>query len=186
MPRRSLDPGWLLVALGLVLAASAPAASQQDAEARVELADQVSDGGALIVDQVRTSHGGFVAIYDLDPRQPSANASILGVSGHRGAGLLHDVFVPLDHPIEEDRRVFAVVHHDSNGNQVFEHRQDPDKDPPYRVDGQLVIDPANVTLLGQDRAEVPGWTLPIAGGLAGALVGAGLAWWHQAWVKREP
>ncbi len=186
MPHRSLDLGWIVVALGLVLAATAPAASQQEVEARVELADQVSDGGALIVDQVRTTHGGFVAIYDTDPRQASANASILGVSGPRGAGLLHDVLVPLDQPIEEDRRVYAVIHHDSDGNQVFEHRQDPEKDPPYRVDGEIVADPANVTLLGQDQEEVPGWILPLAGGLVGALVGAGLAWWHRARVKKEP
>lgn len=186
MAQPSVVTGWILIALGLVLASLAPAASQQEAEASVELADQVSDGGALLVDRVRTTHGGFVAIYDADPRQPSANASILGVSGHRGAGLLHDVLVPLDDPIEEDRRVHAVVHQDSNGNQVFEHRQDPGTDPPYRVDGQIVADPANVTLLGQDQAEIPGWTLPIAGGLAGALVGAGLAWWHQVRVKKEP
>ncbi|SEO91082.1 hypothetical protein SAMN04487948_107109 [Halogranum amylolyticum] len=116
--------------------------------ARVTFADQRSDGGCVIVDEVTLPEGGFVVLYDERPftGDDGVLPNVRGVSSFLEAGSHERVEIGLDEPLAESRRLWAAVYHDSNGNREFDlvTTADRDKEWRYTTDEIQVMDDARV------------------------------------------
>lgn len=104
--------------------------------ASVEFMQHATDGTFVVVNSAELSDGGFIAIHDAD-------GAVIGASEYLEAGTHEDVRVELDDPIEEDARLTAMPHLDTNDNQEFDF---PDGDGPYTEDGDPVTDEGDVSV----------------------------------------
>ncbi|WP_128478450.1 DUF7282 domain-containing protein [Halorussus pelagicus] len=148
-------------------------------QASVTLGDQTSNGTAVVVEEVVVPEGGFVVIHEAESLQTTqmetemgtetetavgmettamdgqtqqyAAGPVLGNSTYLEPGVHEDVTVRLDEPIEADQVLIAMPHMDTNDNQAYEF---PETDDPYTVDGQAVIDWANVTVEAGETTTV--------------------------------
>lgn len=143
-----MTPSWrwiALAALTILLATTVSATARQGEQwASIRFTDQRTSGQVVLVDHVRLSHGGFVAIHDQRYLQGQAEESVLGVSGALGGGAHDSVPVALDRNVTGPEALIAMPHLDSNQNQVFDFPEQPQVDPPYEHDGRPVTDQAVV------------------------------------------
>ncbi|WP_440007113.1 DUF7282 domain-containing protein [Halomicrococcus sp. SG-WS-1] len=119
--------------------------------ANVTFENQTTAGETVTVDSVSMSEGGFVAIHDRSLLDGNAVGSVVGTSQYLEPGTHEDVTVRLEEPIERSQVLIAMPHLDTNGNQVYDFsKSDGQKDIPYVVDNQVVIDPALVSVEGAE------------------------------------
>ncbi|MDH5020197.1 DUF7282 domain-containing protein [Halobacterium rubrum] len=104
-----------------------------EAEGSLSFADQQVDQGAVTVENVSLSHGGFVEVVR------SNNSSTLGVSRQLGVGDHGNVSVPLVDRLGNETVLTARAVADANRNGTLD-----DSDAAYRVDGAVVE--ANATV----------------------------------------
>lgn len=134
-----------------------------EAEAEVEFGDATVRAGAVTVDSVSLSHGGYVAIYDGDPQ---GDGEIIGVTPELEHGDHSDVNVVLDKQPADGATLYAVPHQETSqaplkdvpksitentpypkekmpssyktGNGQFDFSGSGDVDAPYTDDGSIV------------------------------------------------
>jgi hypothetical protein len=104
-----------------------------EAEGSLSFTDQQVDQGAVTVENVSLSHGGFVEVVR------SNNSSTLGVSRQLGVGDHGNVSVPLVNRLSNETVLTARAVADANRNGTLD-----DGDAAYRVDGAVVE--ANATV----------------------------------------
>jgi len=115
--------------------------------ASVSLADQTSDGTAVVVENVDLSEGGFVTIHDASLFAGETLGSVRGTSEYLEAGHHENVTVMLDEPISETRSLVAMPHMDSNDNEMYDFVEDEGgADGPFVVDGGAVVDAGTVNV----------------------------------------
>jgi len=100
---------------------------------------QVADG-AVVAQNVTTSHGGFVRL--------SADNETIGASAYLPEGSHESVRVPLNTTLENATEVTATVVADANRSGAFEA-----SDGPYEVDGVPVADSATVLPSPEDSGN---------------------------------
>lgn len=100
-----------------------------------------SEGLSLDDVSAATTHGGFAVVRN-------ASGGIVGVSEYLDPGTASPK-PDLRPPVRTNQTVTVTLYRDANGNQTF----DPD-DEPYRANGSVVRDTANVTIEGEPP-EVP-------------------------------
>jgi len=115
--------------------------------ASVSLADQTSDGTAVVVEDVDLSDGGFVTIHDSSLFAGETLGSVRGTSEYLEAGHHESVTVPLDQPISETRSLVAMPHTDSNDNEMYDFvENEGGADGPFVADGGAVVDTGTVSV----------------------------------------
>lgn len=107
--------------------------------------DQVvadSNRQEVVIDSVTSTEGGFVAIYNTTAG--GSLDSVIGASTYLAADREHtNVRVDLDRAVSDSQTLTAVVHNDTNGNNVFDF-DGGDVDGRLRQEGALVSDSATV------------------------------------------
>lgn len=156
----------LLVALA---ATASHAASQSSVTPAVKIDDQETSGDAVLVDAARLPDGGFIVIHDERLMDGDAQASVIGASGSLTAGYHGDVPVQLDREIDRSETLTAMLHRDTNGNQVFDWPDDPRTDHPYSIDGDPVTDQATVSPQSSNASPIPAGLALASVGLAAVL-----------------
>ncbi|RBI63324.1 hypothetical protein DMJ13_01930 [halophilic archaeon] len=119
--------------------------------ANVTFENQTTAGETVTVDSVSMSEGGFVVVHDRSLLDGNVVGSVVGASEYLEPGTHEDVTVRLEEPIDRSQVLIAMPHLDTNGNQVYDFsKSDGQKDIPYVVDNQVVIDPALVSVEGAE------------------------------------
>ncbi|WP_226012926.1 type II secretion system F family protein [Halomicrobium salinisoli] len=85
--------------------------------------------GAVVVDSVSASEGGFLVLYDGD-----RNGTVLGSSGYLQSGTHRDVRIDVDGGVSTGSTVVAVVHRDTDGDESL--TLDGSADAPYPEAGR--------------------------------------------------
>ncbi|MFD1589252.1 BGTF surface domain-containing protein [Halorientalis brevis] len=111
--------------------------------AGVDFENQTLENGAVTVDSVTMSEGGYVVIH-----QGDASGDVIGNTEYLSAGEHNDVSVSLDSDLASNQTLVAMAHMDTNDNQEFEF---PDADGPYDVNGS--VDSAMVTVPSDDGQD---------------------------------
>ena len=121
--------------------------------ATVDITDQPTDGGSVVVDSVSTSEGGFVTVHDESLLEGEVLGSVVGVSEYLGPGTHENVRVEFDEEVESQILV-PMPHKDTNGNEVYDFvTSGGSEDGAYlNQDGEAVVDTADVTV--SDTASV--------------------------------
>ncbi len=120
--------------------------------------DQKSDGKSVWVNKATLSDGGFVTIHDASLLDGKVFDSVIGVSDALDAGMHEDIEISLYESVpggdyemsmlEEDTTLIAMPHFDSDGNGTYDFlTSEGEKDDPYTMDGEAVVDDAVITLL---------------------------------------
>ena len=111
--------------------------------AEIEFDDQETDGESVVVDSVRLSEGGFVAIYDEDDDR-------ISVSEYLDAGDHDEIEIELADELDDDADLTAGVY--LTDDEEFD--EDDSLDRPYvDVDGEPITDSATVTVPVEDDIE---------------------------------
>ncbi|MDS0294095.1 DUF7282 domain-containing protein [Halogeometricum luteum] len=114
--------------------------------ATVSMSDQPTDGASVVVDRVELSEGGFVTVHDASVTEGAVFESIRGTSEYLAPGVHENVRVSLDAPVEEDATLVPMAHVDSDGDMEYTFPEsEGETDGPYTVDGEAVVDTAEVT-----------------------------------------
>lgn len=107
--------------------------------------DQVvadSNRQEVVINSVTSTEGGFVAIYNTTTG--GSLDSVIGASTYLAADREHtNVRIDLDRAVSDSQTLTAVVHNDTNGNNVFDF-DGGDVDGRLRQEGALVSDSATV------------------------------------------
>lgn len=106
-----------------------------------------SEGLSLDDVSAATTHGGFAVVRN-------ASGGVVGVSEYLDPGAASPK-PDLRPPVRTNQTVTVALYRDANGNRTF----DPD-DEPYRANGSVVRDTANVTIEGEPP-EVPTTATPV-------------------------
>jgi len=106
--------------------AATDAVTYEATSASVSLPDQRTDGGSVTVDSATLSEGGWVVVLNEGGR----NADAVRGRTYLSAGSHSDVEVSLDEPVSSDTELAAQVHHDTNGDRLFDY-SGGDTDRPY-------------------------------------------------------
>ena len=128
-----------------------------DTAASIVFPDQESDGTSVDAGQLNLSEGGFVAIHDASLLDGNVVGSLVGVSAFLEPGdyentsniqLFNVPGVETNQTaLTEDQTLIAMPHRDTNNNLQFDFAaSNGTEDGPFTVDGQPVIDAANVTI----------------------------------------
>lgn len=120
-PRSTAEPIAPIVAVGNATGAIA------------RVSDQRTTGEVLYDVAVATTDGGFVVARN-------ASGGVVARSDYLKPGIAYPQLVPRPQ-LRENQTVTVVAYHDANGNRAFDAA-----DEPYRVDGTVVRDAANVTI----------------------------------------
>lgn len=86
-------------------------------DARIAFPNQTTNGRWVRVPSATVSQGGFVAVADERGATPDA---VRGTSTYLPPGRHENVTVRLDDPLAGDARLYAHVHHDTDGDRRFE------------------------------------------------------------------
>ena len=109
------------------------AVTYEATSASVSLSDQRTDGDGVTVDSATLSEGGWVVVLDEGGR----NADAVRGRTYLSAGSYSDVEVSLDGPVSSDTELAAQVHHDTNGDRLFDY-SGGNVDRPYEnADGNI-------------------------------------------------
>jgi PGF-CTERM protein len=144
----------VLVAAGATGAAGAAiggttAAPAQSNAATVNFSEQTSGGTTVVVDSVTLPDGGFVTIHDGTVQDGGEHtfSSVRGTSVYLEAGTHENVTVTLEEPVAEDTTLIAMPHKDTDGDHTYTFVSSGGaEDGPYTSDGDIVVDPAEVTV----------------------------------------
>ncbi|WP_233553904.1 BGTF surface domain-containing protein [Halococcus sp. IIIV-5B] len=135
--------------------------------AAVSLADQTTGGETIRLDSVTLPAGGFVVVNASN----GTTERLVGVSSYLENGTSRNVTVQLDRPLDDDARVRAVVHTDSNENQVYDFASaNGTQDRPYTVDGTPVAASARATVVETTQRPDTGANASTAPNATGTLV----------------
>lgn len=144
VPRTALPVAALALVASLAVV---PVAGQ--GSALVTFGKQTSDGLEVVVAEVALPDGGFVAIHDASLEEPDGDAvgSVVGVSRKLDSGTHRDVTAFLFEHRDEDQRLVARPHRDTDGDGAFGFVSgDGEVDGPYTPGGEPVTDGAPVTV----------------------------------------
>lgn len=107
----------------------------------VRARNQVSDGAAVVVDEVVFSDGpGWIVIHQDLAGVPGV---IIGHSQLIPVGTTTNVSVPLGQPLQASADVLVMLHHEDNGDTAFDF---PSADLPVQVGGRPLMVPIAITL----------------------------------------
>ena len=114
--------------------------------AELEFDEQETDGETVVVDSVRLSEGGFVAIYD-------AEGKLIGVSEYLDAGDHDEIEIELTDELDDDADLTAGVHL-ADDDEEFD--EDDRLEQPYvDTDGEPITDSATVIVpVEEDDSDV--------------------------------
>ena len=129
------------------------AVTYEATSASVSLPDQRTDGGSVTVDSATLSEGGWVVVLNEGGR----NADAVRGRTYLSAGSHSDVEVSLDEPVSSDTELAAQIHHDTNGDRLFDY-SGGNVDRPYEnADGNIqASDTGQVTVdAGDDSTPTP-------------------------------
>ncbi|MFC6728357.1 PGF-CTERM sorting domain-containing protein [Natronoarchaeum mannanilyticum] len=137
--------------VGLVGAAPAAAgdtaAATSNHAASVTFADQTSGGTTVTVDEVTLPDGGFVTIHDSSLADGETLGSVAGTSAYLEAGTHENVTVTLADSLNDDERLTAMAHRDTDGDRAYTFvSSNGEADGPFTADGGAVAASANVTV----------------------------------------
>ncbi|WP_299269848.1 DUF7282 domain-containing protein, partial [Halorientalis sp.] len=115
--------------------------------ANVTMADEVSGGNLVTVDEVFLPEAGFVTAHDVNVSD-DAFGSVRGTSEYLGPGYHENVHIVLDEPFTADNAtVVPMAHKDTNGNEAYDFvTSDGQEDGPYTDDNGAVIDQATLDM----------------------------------------
>ena len=115
--------------------------------ADVTMADDVSGGNLVTVDEVFLPNGGFVTAHDGNVSE-DALGSVRGTSEYLGPGYHETVHIVLDDPFTGDNAtVVPMAHTDTNNNEQYDFvRSEGRNDGPYTDDNGAVIDQATLDI----------------------------------------
>ena len=109
------------------------AVTYEATSASVSLPDQRTDGDSVTVDSATLSEGGWVVVLNEGGRDADAVRGRTYLS----AGSHSDVEVSLDEPASSDTELAAQIHHDTNGDRLFDY-SGGNVDRPYEnADGNI-------------------------------------------------
>ena len=109
------------------------AVTYEATSASVSLSDQRTDGDGVTVDSATLSEGGWVVVLNEGGR----NADAVRGRTYLSAGSHSDVEVSLDEPASSDTELTVQVHHDTNGDRLFDY-SGGNVDRPYEnADGNI-------------------------------------------------
>ncbi|MDS0299825.1 PGF-CTERM sorting domain-containing protein [Halogeometricum sp. S1BR25-6] len=115
--------------------------------ATVSMSEQPTDGASVVVDRVELSEGGFVTVHDASVTEGAVFESIRGTSEYLAPGVHENVRIALDAPVNESTTLVPMAHVDSDGDEEYTFPESEGQtDGPYTVDGNPVVDTAEVTL----------------------------------------
>lgn len=133
----------------------------------VNFEDQTVQNGAVSVDTVTLSNGGFVTVHD--STLVTANdpiGSVLGTSGYLDPGTHDGVIVGIGE--DDTGTMYAMPHKDTNGNKVYDFVDTGgSEDGPYTASGRPVVAAADITA---DEPETVNVTIDNAGASAWEFV----------------
>lgn len=133
---------WLVVVILIsliVLTSSSVGASQPS----VEFNDQTAEE-SIKVAAANLPDGGYIVIYSAMYGVPD---EILGHTPYISPGQLEDIEIVLETSLEQPQTLFAVIHRDTNGDEMFGfNRAGNGDDSPYTLDDQSVRDSANISI----------------------------------------
>ncbi|MFC4407800.1 DUF7282 domain-containing protein [Haloarchaeobius iranensis] len=113
--------------------------------ASVSMADQVSDGRTVVVEDVDLAEGGFVTVHDSSLFAGAVFESVVGTSEYLEAGHHEEVTVTLDQPVRSTGTLVPMAHMDSDGDETYTFAEtEGEADGPYTYDGGAVVDTARV------------------------------------------
>ncbi len=115
--------------------------------ANVTMADEVSGGTLVTVDEFFLPEGGFVTAHDANVSD-DAFGSVRGTSEYLGPGYHENVHIVLDEPFTDDNAtVVPMAHKDTNDNEAYDFvTSDGQEDGPYTDDNGAVIDQATLDI----------------------------------------
>ncbi|WP_440765025.1 DUF7282 domain-containing protein [Natronorubrum sp. DTA7] len=115
--------------------------------AAVTFEAQTSGGSTVVVDEVTVPDGGFVTVHDSSLDDGDVLGSVVGSSAYLEAGTHEDVVVDLEKPLEDDDTLFAMPHMDTDNDRIYSFvSSNGGTDGPYTVDGDIVMEDAEVTV----------------------------------------
>ncbi len=135
----------LSAAAGGVGTLATPVSADQH-EASVTFTETTSGGMTVTVDEVTLPEGGFVTIHDDTLTDGETLGSVVGTSAYLDSGTHENVTVHLDEAISGGT-FHAMAHRDTDGDRAYTFvSSNGEADGPYTVDGNVVMDNANVTV----------------------------------------
>ena len=141
----TLTMAFVLVVSALAGPAGVAAASTQE-QASVSFSGGTSGGSTIVVDEVTLPEGGFVTIHDNSLTEGNVLGSVVGTSTYLEAGTHENVEVTLDDSVD-DGQYHAMAHQDTDDDRAYEFTSsNGEVDGPYTVDGDIVMEAANVTV----------------------------------------
>ncbi|WP_394296466.1 PGF-CTERM sorting domain-containing protein [Salinarchaeum sp. Harcht-Bsk1] len=135
------------IAGAATVSASTTTTSAQDGmdAASVSFSNQTSGGTTVTVDEVTLPEGGFVTIHDDSLTDGDTFGSVVGTSGYLAAGTHENVTVTLESG-QASGTYHAMAHQDTNGDRAYSFvASNGEADGPYTMDGNIVMDAAEVT-----------------------------------------
>jgi len=128
------------------IGALATPASADEHQASVTFEDATSGGETMVVDEVTVPEGGFVTIHDDTLTDGETLGSVVGTSAYLESGTHEDVVVHLDESVEGGT-FHAMAHQDTDNDRAYTFvSSNGQADGPYTVDGDIVMDDADVTV----------------------------------------
>jgi len=122
------------------------AADDEGETASVTINEQETEGDQVVIESATLPEGGFIAIHDSSVAEAPLS-SVLGNSVYLEPGTHENVTITLARPIEESQTLIAMPHLDTNDNEVYDFvLSTGELDGPYTVDGEVLVDQAEVTL----------------------------------------
>jgi PGF-CTERM protein len=138
--------------------AATDAVTYEATSASVSLPDQRTDGDSVTVDSATPSEGGWVVVLDEGGR----NADAVRGQTYLSAGSHSDVEVSLAEPVSSNTELAAQIHHDTNGDRLFDYSGGNTDRPYENADGNIqASDTGQVTVdEGGDGGEGGGDDTP--------------------------
>ena len=100
---------------------------------------------AVTVASASLPRGGFLSVHEAPLQADDLAASVIGASRKVAAGTQENLRIALDTKLSEPTDVVAMVHRDTNDNNIYEFSSDTDVDAPYRnAQSEPVTDRARV------------------------------------------
>jgi uncharacterized surface protein with fasciclin (FAS1) repeats len=112
-----------------------------------------AQGDTLVVDGTSFPEGGgFIVLHDQQELQnQGAIPSIVGVSEYLEPGIHNEVKIALDEDITQTSTIGAMPHQDTDGDEQYDFQSSGGtQDGPYQLNGQTVIDYADIEVTDPD------------------------------------